>query len=196
MRTSFKACGVLRARHHAIHRGGGRHGLGHGHGHHHDEGGRGGRRRAFEGGELQLVLLKLLAEQPRHGYDLIRAIEERTGGAYAPSPGVVYPMLSMLEELGQIEKAGDEGTRKAFTATADGTARLDAEKDVVEAVFAKLGALAARRERTDGAPIRRAMDNLRAVLMHRLGREGVEADTIHAAAAILDEAAQRIERLP
>ncbi|NYZ17696.1 helix-turn-helix transcriptional regulator [Azospirillum sp. RWY-5-1] len=179
-----------------MHRGGGRHGFGHGHGHHHDEGGRGGRRRAFEGGELQLVLLKLLAEQPRHGYDLIRAIEERTGGAYAPSPGVVYPMLSMLEELGQIEKAGDEGTRKAFTATTDGIARLDAEKDVVEAVLAKLGALAARRERTDGAPIRRAMDNLRAVLMHRLGREGVEADTIHAAAAILDEAAQRIERLP
>lgn len=193
MRSFLNGRGALCARHHAMPRGGGHHGFGHGR--HHDEG-RGGRRRAFEGGELQLVLLKLLAEQPRHGYDLIRAIEERTGGAYAPSPGVVYPMLSMLEELGQIEKAGDEGTRKAFTATADGTARLETEKDTVAAVFAKLDALAARRERTDGAPIRRAMDNLRAVLMHRLGREGVETETIHAAAAILDEAAQRIERLP
>ena len=76
-------------------------------------GGRGGgRRRMFESGELRLVLLKLIADEPRHGYDLIRAIEELTGGEYAPSPGVVYPTLTMLQDMGLIEEAAGEGARK------------------------------------------------------------------------------------
>jgi hypothetical protein len=67
-------------------------------------GGRRGRRRVFDAGELRLVLLKLIADQPRHGYDLIRAIEEMTHGTYAPSPGVVYPTLTMLQVMGFIEE--------------------------------------------------------------------------------------------
>ena len=78
--------------------------------------GRGGRRRVFDANELRLVLLKLIADQPRHGYDLIRAIEDLTGGSYAPSPGVVYPALSILQDLGQIEEVLSEGPRKAFSA--------------------------------------------------------------------------------
>ena len=66
-------------------------------------------RRMFESGELRLVLLKLIADEPRHGYDLIRAIEELTGGEYAPSPGVVYPTLTLLQDMGQIEEAAGEG---------------------------------------------------------------------------------------
>ena len=64
-----------------------------------------GRRRVFDSGELQLVLLKLIADQPRHGYELIRAIEELTGGAYVPSPGVIYPTLTLLQDMGRIEEA-------------------------------------------------------------------------------------------
>ncbi len=173
----------------------GRYGDEPGRGHERREG-RGGRRRVFESAELRLVLLKLIAEQPRHGYDLIRAIEDLTGSGYVPSPGVIYPTLTMLEDMGQIEKAKSEGARKPFTVTDDGAKQLEAEKDAVEAMFARLAALATKRERTDGAPIRRAMENLRAVLMHRLGRDDVDMDTIHAAVSILDEAAQRIERLP
>ena len=70
-------------------------------------------RRMFESGELRLVLLKLIAEQPRHGYDLIRAIEEMTGGEYAPSPGVVYPTLTLLQDMGLIEEAAGEGRSQA-----------------------------------------------------------------------------------
>src|SRR3546814_7119269 len=81
----------------------------------------------FESGELRLVLLKLIADQPRHGYDLIRAVEEMTGGEYAPSPGVVYPTLTMLLDMGLIEEAEAEGARKAFSITPDGEAEL-AEK--------------------------------------------------------------------
>ena len=159
-------------------------------------GGRGGgRRRMFDGSELRLVLLKLIEESPRHGYDLIREIEERTGGAYAPSPGVVYPTLTMLEDMGLIEEQKTEGAKKQFAITAAGTAHLAERAEEVEALFARLGELASMRERTDGAPIRRAMGNLRAVLQHRLTASDVDSGTLHDVAAILDEAAQKIERL-
>lgn len=157
--------------------------------------GRGRRRRVFDSGELQLVLLKLIADQPRHGYELIRAIEELTGGAYVPSPGVIYPTLTLLQDMGRIEEATAEGPRKPFAVTADGTAELDAKKQEVEALFARLAELASMRQRTDGGPVRRAMGNLRTVLLDRLGREGVQTETMHEVAAILDEAARKIERL-
>lgn len=157
--------------------------------------GRRGRRRMFESGELRLVLLKLIADEPRHGYDLIRAIEELTGGLYVPSAGMVYPILTLLQDMGHIEEATPGGARKQFTATAEGTEHLAARRQEVEALFARLSELASARQRTDGGPIRRAMENLRAALMYRLNRDTVETETLHAAAAILDDAAQKIERL-
>lgn len=172
---------------------GGEHGGPHGGPH---GGGRGGRRRIFDSSELQLVLLKLIADQPRHGYDLIRAIEELTGGGYVPSPGVVYPALSMLQDISQIEETKSEGARKAFAITGDGTQELASNADKVKALFERLAAMAKMQDRTDGAPIRRAMDNLRTALRTRLASEDADKDTMHAVAAILDDAAQRIERLP
>ncbi|HTB37444.1 MAG TPA: PadR family transcriptional regulator [Reyranella sp.] len=180
-------------RHAAGHRG--RHGFGRsGRGEADDSRGGGRRRRVFDSGELRLVLLKLIADQPRHGYDLIRAIEELTGGSYVPSPGVVYPTLTLLQDMGQIEEAPSGGARKQFVVTEEGTAHLAEKKLEVEALFERLSQLATAHKRTDGGPIRRAMENLRAALMYRLDRD-VEAETLHAAAAILDEAAQKIERL-
>ncbi len=190
-----------RGRHggHRHHPHGGRHGFRH-RGWGGDEEGRGGRRRrVFDSGELRLVLLKLIADQPRHGYELIRAIEELSGGVYAPSPGVVYPTLTMLHEMGQIAEAQSEGpssgARKAFSITADGTAHLASHNADIEALFERLAAFASVRERTDGSPLRRAMQNLRAVIINRFDRDDVAPDSVHQAAAILDEAAQRIEKL-
>lgn len=174
-------------------------GFGHGrHGHERHGGGGGGgrgRRRMFDGGELKLVLLRLIADQPRHGYDLIREVEERTGGAYAPSPGVVYPTLTLLADMGLIEEASEGGSRKLFAITEAGTAHLAENEADVAALFERLASLSAIREKTDGAPIRRAMGNMRQVLHNRLSRDDVDADTLHQVAAILDEAAQKIERL-
>jgi hypothetical protein len=95
---------------------GGRRGFGpFGFDHHDEERGEGrGRRRFFDSAELRLILLKLIAEQPRHGYQLIGAIDELTGGNYVPSPGVVYPALSMLEDLNHIQAVASEGSRKAL----------------------------------------------------------------------------------
>jgi DNA-binding PadR family transcriptional regulator len=156
--------------------------------------GHGGRRRMFDGGELRLVLLKLIADKPRHGYDLIRAIEERTGGAYAPSPGIVYPTLTMLSDMGLIEEQSAEGARKLFAITPEGTAHLAEHAAEVAAMLARLDALGAMRERTDAVPIRRALHNLRSVLQSRLG-EGLDKERMHDAAALIDEVAQKIERL-
>jgi DNA-binding PadR family transcriptional regulator len=185
--------------HHAGPRGG-RHGRGEGGRGWSDEDGPGfgrgggGRRRMFDGGELRLVLLKLIADKPRHGYDLIRAIEERTGGAYAPSPGIVYPTLTLLSEMGLIEEQLAEGARKLFAITPEGTAHLAEHDAEVVAMLTRLDALAAMRERTDAVPIRRAIHNLRSVLVSRLG-EGLDKERMHEAVALIDEAARKIERL-
>src|SRR5262245_10959736 len=80
-------------------------------------GGRRGRGRVFEQGDLRLVVLGLIAEKPRHGYEVIKAIEEQVGGAYAPSPGVVYPTLQMLEELGHVALSSEEGGKKLYAVT-------------------------------------------------------------------------------
>ncbi len=158
--------------------------------------GHGGRRqRMFDAGELRLVLLKLIEEQPRHGYDLIREIENRTGGAYAPSPGVVYPTMTLLLDMGLAEEEASEGPRKLMTITEDGKAHLAERADEVEAAMARLAALAKVTERTDAAPIRRAMQNLKTALQDRLSQNGVTRETQLEVARIIDEAASKIERL-
>ena len=157
--------------------------------------GKRGRRRMFDAGELRLVLLKLIADQPRHGYDLIRAVEELTHGTYAPSPGVVYPTLTMLQDMGLIEEAKGEGARKAFQVTPDGEAHLAEKAEEVAALIERLEGIGSDQRKAGGAPIKRAVGNLLSALWHRATREDVDEGTLHEIAAILDEAAQKIERL-
>jgi DNA-binding PadR family transcriptional regulator len=158
------------------------------------EGG-GPRRRFFDQGDLRLVLLKLIADEPRHGYDCIRAIEELTGGSYAPSPGVVYPTLSLLDEMALVAEAAGEEKRRKYLITEAGTAHLAEHAALVEALFARMSAAGQARTRTEDAPVRRAMGNLRQVLMQRIGASAADRDTSLAIATVLDEAAQKIERL-
>lgn len=156
----------------------------------------GGRRsrRMFESGELRLVLLKLIADDPRHGYDLIRAIEDLTDGEYAPSPGVVYPTLTLLQDMGLIEEAAGEGPRKPFQVTAEGRQHLEEKADEVEALFERLKDLAPKPSH-GGASIGRATQNLMAAIRNRVSRHGWDEELTHEITMILDEAAQRIERL-
>ena len=187
---------VRQAMRHGMHRGGGR-GFGHGFGgrHGHDDDGRGRRQRMFDSGELRLVLLKLIADEPRHGYDLIRRIEELTGGAYAPSPGVIYPTLTLLDDMGLIEAQQSEGAKKLFAITDAGTAELEANRESADRLIARLTDIGEERQRTDSASVRRAMGNLKTVLMNRLGERDLDEATLHDIVALIDEAAQKIERL-
>ena len=160
-------------------------------------GGRRGRRtkRMFESGELRLVLLKLIVDEPRHGYDLIRAIEEMTGGEYAPSPGVIYPTLTLLQDMGLIGEAPGEGPRKSFQATDEGRAYLEERSEEIDALLERLDDLKPRGENMAGPAIGRAVKNLMTALGHRLKAEGFDEDLFLEVAAILDEAAHKIERV-
>jgi len=159
-------------------------------------GGRGRRsRRMFESGELRLVLLKLISDQPRHGYELIKAIEDMTGGEYAPSPGIVYPTLTLLEDMGFIAEKKSKDSKKIFEATDDGRAHLAENVAEVEELFERLADLAPRESGNAGPAIGRAVKNLMTALSHRIGRDGLDEELLLEIAAILDEAAQRIERV-
>jgi len=154
-----------------------------------------GRGRVFSGDELRLVLLKLIEQTPRHGYDLIRAVEELSGGAYAPSPGVVYPTLTLLADMDLIVEQESEGARKQFSITEAGTAHLTEKAEEVAALMARLESLGEMRERGNRGPLRRAMMNLRTAIEGRVRGDGDNADLPHEIAAVLDEAARKIERL-
>jgi DNA-binding PadR family transcriptional regulator len=156
----------------------------------------GGRRGMFRPGELRLVLLKLIAEQPRHGYDLIQSIEDMTAGEYAPSPGVIYPTLTMLEDMGLIAEQASEGSsRKAYAVTAEGEAYLAERRDEAEALLSRLREAGERQRNAGGAPISRAVGNLLSALWHRVQRDGIDEETLHKIADILDEAARKVERM-
>ena len=118
--------------------GGGRHGMGGG------DMMRAGRMLAH--GDLRLIALALIAEQPRHGYEIIKLLEEKTGGWYAPSPGIVYPTLTYLEEAGYVT-AQTEGSKKLYTITDEGRAYLEQNRDFVDAVLERLAAIGERVSR-------------------------------------------------
>lgn len=161
----------------------------------HGHGGFGGPRgggRMFQHGDLRLLILALIAESPRHGYELIREIESRVGGAYAPSPGVVYPTLTMLEELGFATSATTEGSKRQYTITPEGTAHLATNQATVDAIFARIDEAGSGPD--TGPRVLRAMANLRFALKLRLGRGSVDDTAATRIAAILDAAAADIER--
>lgn len=163
---------------------GGRHGM--------RGGWRGGR--VFDHGDLRLLILQLIAEKPRHGYELIKAIEEQLGGSYSPSPGVVYPTLTMLEELGYATVAPSEGGKKLYTVTPEGTAFLDANRSAVEGVFARMREVGAAYRGGPAPQILRAMENLRMALRIRMARGPLTEEQVRAITASLDGAATQVER--
>lgn len=160
--------------------------------------GRGGgrhRKRLFSGDELKLLILRLIAREPRHGYDLIREIAAMSGNSYTPSPGVIYPTLTLMTEMGYLTEQVEEGARKRFAITAEGHVWLEENKAIVQAVMERLEALAENVERLDAAPLRRAMQNLSMAVRARLHKEGADEETLFDVAALIDEAASKIERL-
>ena len=137
-------------------------------------------RRMLAQGDLRLVALALIAETPRHGYEIIKLLEEKTSDWYSPSPGIVYPTLTYLEEAGYVT-ASTEGSKKLYTITDEGRAYLESNRDLADVVLDRLAALGERvnrwrREAHGGREERRelpplveaALDHLRATLGKRL----------------------------
>ncbi|WP_426755438.1 PadR family transcriptional regulator [Myxococcus sp. Y35] len=148
----------------------------------------------FEPGELRSVLLHLLEQKPRHGYEFIRELETLTRGAYAPSPGVIYPLLTMLEDLGQVEASSTGSARKVFALTEEGRTAASETRKEAEASLKRLQLLGDENAWNESGPVWRAMHNLKAVLRQSLSA-GRDKDTLLQVADIIDEAAKKIERL-
>ncbi|MBV1701371.1 MAG: PadR family transcriptional regulator [Hyphomicrobiales bacterium] len=131
-------------------------------------GGPGRMGRFFEHGDLRLVALQLISEKPRHGYEIIKAIEDQSGGIYIPSAGAVYPTLTLLQELGQLTVSEGADGRKLYSITAEGTAALVASRKTVEAVLARIAEAGAS---TGPMPqFRDAMHKLKHAFRLRLSR--------------------------
>lgn len=185
----------------------------HDRGHHHDEmrhrgrhggfgdfgrfepGFGGGRERLFDGGELRLVILQLVADKPSYGYEIIKAIEERLSGAYAPSPGVVYPTLTMLEEEGYATVAAMEGSKKLYSITDRGREYLAANHDAVRGVLGRMEQTGKRFGRGRSPQIMRAVMNLKFALKMRTARGSLSAEQIRKIAEAIDAAARVIDEV-
>jgi DNA-binding PadR family transcriptional regulator len=152
------------------------------------------RKRMFESGELRLVLLKLIADEPRHGYELIKAIEDLTEGEYSPSPGVVYPTLNMLEDIGFISERKSKDSKKVYEATKAGQTHLEENAEEVEDLIERLEGHGESRRHGQRPEIGRAIGNLMTALRNRVAHDGWNEELLHEVIDILDEAAQRIER--
>ncbi len=165
------------------------------HGHHRMGGwGRGGgrRERMFDQGDLRLVMLAMIAERPRHGYDIIKALEEMTGGAYSPSPGVIYPTLTLLQEQGLADTVDADGGKKLYTITDAGKAELEANRPASDAIFARINEATSRSSGVTPRVVR-AMENLRTALRLKLSQGGLTEDQVAVIVRTIDEAATAVE---
>jgi len=154
-------------------------------------------------GDLRLIALALIAEEPRHGYEIIKLVEEKTAEWYSPSPGIVYPTLTYLEEAGYVT-ASAEGSKKLYTITDEGRAYLAANRELVDVVLARLAAVGERvsrwqrdtrgerSDRRDLPPLTQAaLDHLRETIGKRLkGDAEAEAHLVE----ILARAAADMQR--
>jgi len=199
-------------RHHERHFGGrggfggfGR-GRGHGHGFGPFGGGRGegpfggggfgggGRERMFDSGDIKLVIVKLLSEQPSHGYQLIKTMEERLGGGYTPSAGVIYPTLTLLEEEGLAVSSADSN-KKVYALTPDGDKYLADNKARIDELFARLDQAGEGFARGRAPELMRAFHNLRHAAMARMARGNVTAEQVKKMADAINAAARQIDEL-
>lgn len=157
--------------------------------------GRGGRERLFEGGDIRLVILKLLEEKPSYGYQLMKTMEERLAGGYTPSAGVIYPTLTMLEEAGLIAAVTSEGNKKVYSVTAQGVEFLESNKERLGELFARLEEAFEEFRRGRSPELMKAFMNLRGAIWARLARGNATPEQIERLAGIVNQAAKAIDEL-
>jgi len=159
------------------------------------EGFGGGRGRFFDNGHLRLVILQLIADKPSYGYEIIKAIEERLSGGYAPSPGVIYPTLTLLEEEGLATVTSTEGGKKLYAATEEGKEHLKANQATVKTILGRMQEAGRAFGRGRSPQIGRAVMNLRYALRMRIERGNLTAEQLSKIAEALDAAARTIDEV-
>ena len=152
---------------------------------------RGRRNRLFDSGALRLLVLGLIAEAPRHGYDIIRGLKERFQGAYAPSPGSIYPILALLEEAGLVTGT-EEGGKRLYAITAPGLDYLSDHAADLARLNARLDEAARAMDTGDLGEVVTAF---RQALFSRLRPGGLSPEQRDRLADILARARKDIENL-
>jgi len=151
--------------------------------------------RVFEQGDLKYVILRLLAEKPRHGYEIIKELEERFGGSYAPSPGTVYPTLTMLEDLGYARAMPEEGGRKIYEITDEGRKHLEEHSATVDDIFERIAKFFEGFFDAPMSDLKRSMASLGRATFYVASRSPNDRERLAKISEILKRAAADIEKL-
>ena len=152
--------------------------------------------RVFEQGDLKYVILQLLAEKPRHGYEIIKALEEKFGGAYAPSPGAVYPTLQLLEDLGYARMASDQEGKKVYEITDAGRAHLAENQATVDSIFDRIGKLVGHFLDEPMTEVHAAFRIVGRATYSRASGAVHDPELLKKVSEILERAAREIDGLP
>ncbi len=148
--------------------------------------------RMFDQGHLKFVILRLLAEKPRHGYEIIKEIEDRFGGMYSPSPGTVYPTLTLLEDLGYARALPEESGKKIYEITDEGRAHLAENQPLIDDIFSRIAEFAQNIFGEPMMEVHRAMKNVGAAI-YTSKTSSRSAEQIQKIREILDRAASEIK---
>lgn len=151
--------------------------------------------RVFEQGDLKYVVLRLLAEKPRHGYEIIKELEDRFGGSYAPSPGTVYPTLTMLEDLGYARAMPEESGRKIYEITDEGRKHLEEHSATVDDIFDRIARFVEGFFDAPMADLKRSMGSLGRATFFVASRAPNDRERLSKISEILKRAADEIEKL-
>ena len=148
--------------------------------------------RMFDQGHLKFVILRLLAEKPRLGYEIIKEIEDRFGGMYSPSPGTVYPTLTLLEDLGFAVARPEEGGKKIYEITDEGRAHLAENQPLIDDIFARIAEIARNIFGEPMMEVHRAMKDVGAAI-YTSKTSSRSAEQIKRIKEILERAASEIK---
>jgi DNA-binding PadR family transcriptional regulator len=147
----------------------------------------------FEQGDLKYVILQLLEEKPRHGYEIIKELEERFAGAYAPSPGTVYPTLTMLEDLGYARARTEEGGKKVYEITDEGRTYLRENKSTVDDIFERITEFGASFFTAPMVELSQAFKHLGWATYSAAPRYARDPERVRKVKEILERAAREVE---
>ena len=155
--------------------------------------GRGGRLgRLFAHGDLHLLVLHLIARQPRHGYEIIKQIEVMVGGEYTPSPGTIYPALNLLDDQEYVVASQDERGKKIYELTASGAAYLAQHSDAVQSMVQTMLQLSQHEEQGPSPRVREAVGRLKAALHLRMEQGPFGRDVEERILQIMEQAADDV----
>lgn len=150
--------------------------------------------RLLDATEVRLLILSILKTRAAHGYEIIKAIEELSRGEYTPSPSLIYPNLTLLEEMGYVNAETEENNKKNHGITAEGKDFLQQQQTQLQSLIARMQSLAVLANNRSLPEVQRAIHNMRTALNTRLAEENISQQSLYAIIDVLDEAAKKIER--